>query len=102
MEKRANQARATLDFGETLLDAFLEPLVSLERCFGDAVLAQVAPNEFVGVEIGCIARQEVQLKPALERLHIGRDNLGAMCRMAVEHEEHRPRSITHKGFELGA
>jgi hypothetical protein len=66
--------------GEILLDAVLELFVLLERLLGDAVLAQVVPNELIGVEIRCIARQEVQLEPTLERLHIGGDNLGAMRR----------------------
>jgi hypothetical protein len=39
-------------------------------------------------------------EPTLERLHIDTDNLGAMRRMAVEHERHRPPAVAHDGFEM--
>src|SRR5262249_15780665 len=61
----------------------------------------VIPKELVGIEIGSRSRQEVQLEPTLERLHVGGDNLSAMRRMAVEHEEDRPHPIAHESFELG-
>jgi hypothetical protein len=61
----------------------VELLVLLERLLCDAILAQVVPNELIGIEIRGIAGQEVQLKAALERLHIGGNNLGAMGGMAV-------------------
>jgi hypothetical protein len=60
----------------------------LQRCLADALALQVVPDKLVGVQLGRVARQKVQLKAPLETLDILRHGLGDVRRVAVEDEVH--------------
>ncbi len=60
LEERAHQAGVIADLGKLRAHAFLELLARLQRPACVAGALGVAPDELIGIEIGCVARQKAQ------------------------------------------
>ncbi len=88
MKKRADQGRAGLNTRQIRLDTASERFVSPQRGLAYALALEVVPDELVGVQLGRVARQEVQLQATGEALDVLRDRVGNVRGMAIEDEEH--------------
>lgn len=86
-EDGSNRFSAPLQVREILVDARVERFTLHERGLGDALLAEVAPDELVGIEIGGITGEKVEFEPASQALNVAREHLRPMRRMAIEDED---------------
>ena len=83
MKKRADQGRTRLNARQVRLDAAAERFVSPQRGLAHALALEVVPDEFVGVQLGRVARQEMQFEATRETLDVLRDHLGDVRGVAV-------------------
>src|SRR5258707_9167506 len=95
MEKRADQGRTRLNVREVRLDAAAERFVLPQRGLADALELEVIPDELVGVQLGRVARQEMQFEASREALDVLRNHLGDVRGVAVEDEKHGALSTAH-------
>src|SRR5437899_3424073 len=96
MKKRADQGRTRLNARQVRLDAAAERFVSPQRGLAHALALEVVPDEFVGVQLGRVARQEMQFEATRETLDVLRDHLGDVRGVAVEDEEHGALATAHE------
>src|SRR5678809_1212384 len=99
MKKRADKSGARFDGGQVGLNATAKRFVSAQRLFADALALEVVPDELIGVQLGRIAWQEMQLQAPLETLNILRHGLGDVCGVAVKDQEHRTLAAAHEVLE---
>ena len=93
--------RIGFDRREIGFDAVPQGLVLMQGALRDAFLPQMIPDELVRVEVRGVARQEVELEPPALRLHELGDEICAMGRMAVDHEEDRLAAAPQERLEEG-
>src|SRR5713101_8684121 len=96
MKKRADQGRPRLNVREVRLDAAAERFVLPQRRLADALALEVIPDELVGVQLGRVARQKMQLEATRETLDVLRDHRGDVRGVAVEDEEHGALPPAHE------
>ena len=92
MKKRADEGRARLNGCQVGLDATVERFVSPQWRLPDPLPLEMVPDELVGVQLGRIARQEMQFQSPGQLLDVLGDHLGDMGGVAVEDEEHGARA----------
>ena len=68
MKKRADQRRLHLNGRQVRLHATAERFVPSRRGLADPLALEVVPDELVGIQLGRIARQEMQLHKRPTRL----------------------------------
>src|SRR6266849_3530712 len=100
MEKRADQGRTRLNVREVRLDAAAERFVLPQRGLADALALEVIPDELVGVQLGRVARQEMQFEASREALDVLRNHLGDVRGVAVEDEKHGALSTAQMALTL--
>src|SRR5712692_812492 len=96
MKERADEGWARLNGRQVRLDATAERFVAPQRRLADALPLEMVPDELVGVQLGRIARQEMQFQTPGQSLDVLRDHLGDMRRVAVEDEEHGVLAAAHE------
>src|SRR6266508_446881 len=96
MKKRADQSRARVNVRQVRLDAAAERFVLPQRGLADALALEVIPHELVGVQLGRVARQEMQLEATRETLDVLRDHFGDVRGVRVEDEEHGALPTAHE------
>src|SRR5260370_4757050 len=96
MEKRADQGRTRLNVRAGSPDAAGERFVLPQWGLDDALALEVVPDELVGVQLGCVARQEMQFEAPREALDVLRNLLGDVRGVAVEDEKHGALSTAHE------
>src|SRR5947207_14003641 len=96
MKERADEGRARLNGRQVRLDATAERFVTPQRRLADALSLEMVPDELVGVQLGRIARQEMQFQTPGQSLDVLGDPLGDVCGVAVENEEHAARAAAHE------
>src|SRR2546425_4932360 len=96
MKKGADQRRARLNGGQVRLHAAAKRFVLPQRGLADALALEMIPDELIGVQLGRVARQEMQLEATSEPLDVLRDHVGDVGGVAVEDEEHRTPPTAHE------
>jgi hypothetical protein len=80
MEERTDERRFGFDGGQVGLDPAAEGFVAAQRRLADTLALEVVPHELVGVQLGYVARQKVQLEAPLEALDVVHHRLGDVPR----------------------
>ena len=65
------------------------------------MLTDMIPDKFIGVEVGGIAWEKVQLQPTAQRLYMTSDTSRAMRRMAIDDKKDRPPAARQELLEKG-
>jgi hypothetical protein len=85
MKERAHQGGPRLNGSEIRLNAAAERFIPPQWGLADALSLEMAPDELVGVQLGRVAGQEMQLEATREAL-----NRGQGCAAPLN----RPRALT--------
>src|SRR5258705_13551727 len=96
MKKRADKSGARFDGGQVGLNATAKRFVSAQWGLADALALEVVPDELVGVQLGRIARQEMQFQSPGQLLDVLGDHLSDVGGMAIEDQEHGALAATHE------
>jgi hypothetical protein len=85
-----------MNLRQVRLHAAAEGFVLPQRGLADALALEVIPDELVGVQLGRVARQEMQFEAPREALDVLRDDFGNMRGVAVEDQEHGALPTAHE------
>src|SRR5437899_1202858 len=96
MKERADEGRTRLDGGQVRVYATAERFIAPQRGLADALTLEVIPDELVGVQLGRVARQEMQFEATGEPLDVLGDHLGDMRGVAIEDQEHGTLAPPHE------
>src|SRR6266478_5399236 len=94
-EEGADESWIVLDDEQVGLDAILKTLTLDERTFRGPGALHIVPHQFVRVQFGRIAGQEVQFQFAAGRFDVVVHDFGLEGRQAVENQEQRLVATAH-------
>src|SRR5437879_1696689 len=94
MKERADEGWTRLDGGQVRVYATAERFIAPQRGLADALTLEVIPDELVGVQLGRVARQEMQFEATGEP-HDRSRRRGGLRRLG------RRRTEGHDHFWLG-
>jgi hypothetical protein len=101
LEEGSDESSGGFAAVEVELKPLSEGLILMERSLGQSVGLHMVPDELVGIEVGGVAREEIQLQAPLEALDVLGDPLGGVGRMAVQDQDHLRPAPSQKGLEQG-
>lgn len=98
-KERAHQGAVVADISQLRIDAFLQLLAPLQRSTRIAGALGIAPYQFIGIQIRCIAGQAMQRELAVRARHILLHDRLLVGGQAIHYPVQRLLAVLHQLLE---
>ncbi len=98
-KEATDQVRQPLKRSHVTQHDFSKLFATPDRPLPDSMVLQVVPDVFVGIQIGCVRRQEEKPKASVRRSYELEHLLGAVRWMAIDDQKHWAGCVVDQALE---